>query len=264
MEANYIPLAQVVKFYSGLIGLNGKDSIVISDKPFDYSPEKYGKLIPSGRYLQRYKVTFTGEYIRRDKRLYKSGFDEKKYLSPKIFLNQTGDSFKACFDDQGYFCLNNMHIGYPVSQIYDLRFVNAILCSKLMNFYYHAISLEFGRAMAQIDIETIDQLPLPKVNNNRGDLALTTPKFDYQIKNLYQEWQLSQSSPIMGQIIVNLKIDDYHNFLTFLVQEIINLLSQQSSLDNETKLSALDHIVDSLINNMYSLSEEEINYIEVV
>ncbi len=142
------PLANVVKFYSGLIGLRGKDSIVISEKPSDFVENKYGKLIPSGRYLQRYKVTFNGEYIRRDKKLYKSGYDEKKYLSPKIFLNQTGDSLKACYDNEGYFCLNNMHIGYSVDPIYDLRFVNAILCSKLMNFYYHAISLEFGRAMA--------------------------------------------------------------------------------------------------------------------
>lgn len=80
-----------------------------------------------------------------------------------------------------------MHIGYLVDPIYDLRYVNAILCSKLMNFYHHAISLEFDRAMAQIDIETLDQLPLPKVFAKRNTSNNENLEFSIYINDLLQD-----------------------------------------------------------------------------
>ncbi|MCK4315195.1 MAG: Eco57I restriction-modification methylase domain-containing protein, partial [Anaerolineae bacterium] len=163
MESGAELLSNVVKFYSGLIGKAGKASIVVKGQPSDYSPDRYGRLIESGANLDRYSLVFADHYIRREKRLYKSGYDVQKYLNPKMFLNQTGDSLKACFDAEGYFCLNNMHIGYPVTDRYDLRYINALLCSRLLGFYYHSISLESGRAMAQTDIETIDRLPIRRI-----------------------------------------------------------------------------------------------------
>lgn len=262
METNSIPLANVVKFYSGLIGLRGKDSIVISEKPSDFVENKYGKLIPSGRYLQRYKVTYNGEYIRRDKKLYKSGYDENKYLSPKIFLNQTGDSLKACYDNEGYFCLNNMHIGYSVDPIYDLRFVNAILCSKLMNFYYHAISLEFGRAMAQIDIETLDQLPLPKVFTKQNKSNNEKIDFSIYINDLLQDQQSEQIESIIDRLLASIGNENYHDFLSFIVQELLIIARQNPSKFDEVKFSVLDHVIDMVVYRLYALSNDEVQFIE--
>jgi len=262
MEKCSVPMANVVKFYSGLIGKDGKESIVIRKLPTDYSPVLYGKLISSGKYLRRYNLQFIGEYILRDKKLYKSGFDEKKYLSPKLFLNQTGDSFKACYDAEGYFCLNNMHIGYPVSAIYDLRFINSILCSRLMNYYYHTISLEMGRAMAQIDIETIDQLPLP--NNKTLQKNAVTSGLTNSLNIQYEEYIKDPNKENLTDISENMLEMDPHNSLVFLVNKMIEL--NETEIYDQTGDTihkfAIDNLIDKIVYRLYDLNEEEILFIE--
>lgn len=97
-----------------------------------------------------------------------------------------------------------MHIGYLVDPIYDLRYVNAILCSKLMSFYYHAISLEFDRAMAQIDIETLDQLPLPKVFAKRNKSNNENLEFSIYINDLLQDQQSEEIASTIDRLLASI------------------------------------------------------------
>lgn len=220
-------LSTIVKFYSGLIGKAGKDSIVISGKPLDYTPSKYAKLIQSGSLLKRYHLSYENFYIKLDKNLYKSGYDTEKYRNPKIFLNQTGDSLKPCYDNEGYFCLNNMHIGYLVSKNYNLLYVTAILAGKLMHFYYQVISQEKGRMLAQTDIETIDTLPIRRI-------SFTTPD-DERTKlvsagiALYEAGKMDE---LLGFVAERLaaepeQSDVVHDLLAHLAQQMIDLNQQR-------------------------------------
>jgi hypothetical protein len=234
MESGSRPLSKTVKFYSGLIGKAGKASIVIDTRPADYSPERCGRLISSGRYLGRYSLEFSGQYVRRERDLYKSGYDEDKYSSPKLFLNQTGDSLKVCYDDQGFFCLNNMHIGYPVAFDYDLRFVNAILCSRLMNFYYHTISLELGRAMAQIDIETVDRLPIPRVVP--GSQIGKPPTLSESALELYYQYLSDPRHEHLALACQVMSEPFAHDSLVYLTQRMIDLNKEHQRLEREADL----------------------------
>lgn len=114
-----------------------------------------------------------------------------------------------------------MHIGYLVDPIYDLRYVNAILCSKLMNFYHHAISLEFDRAMAQIDIETLDQLPLPKVFAKRNTSNNENLEFSIYINDLLQDQQSEQIASTIDRLLASIGNENYDDFLSFIVQELL-------------------------------------------
>jgi len=160
MEDSGEIVGDYVRFYSGLIGKKGRDSIVIKGKPSDYSPELFGKLIESGKRLDKHCLTFTHHYMKHQPDLYKSGYDIDKYVQPKIFLNQTGFILKACFDNRGFFCLNNLHIGYSINNSVDLRFYSVLLNSVIMNYYYRVMSMEQGRALAQTDIDFLHRLPL--------------------------------------------------------------------------------------------------------
>ncbi|MFC1557690.1 TaqI-like C-terminal specificity domain-containing protein, partial [candidate division KSB1 bacterium] len=160
MEASGEILGSHVRFYSGLISKNGQRSIVFKEKPEDYSPERYAPVIESGKSLGQHSLLFRNRYVPLDQSVYKSGFDAGKYSNPKIFLNQTGYKLKAFFDTNGYFCLNNLHIGYPVHEKADLRFFTVLLNSRLMSFYYRIMSMEQGRVLAQTDIDFLEQLPV--------------------------------------------------------------------------------------------------------
>ena len=142
-------LKNYLRFYSGLIGKNGRKSILIKGFPEKYGsvqkisnypePSGFSGVIESGKNLGKYRITFNNCYIEHKPGLYKSGYDVNKYLNPKLFLNQTGCTLKACYDDQGFFCLNNLHIAFPVKENIDLHFYAALLNSRVLNFYYGVI-----------------------------------------------------------------------------------------------------------------------------
>ena len=161
-------LGNHIRFYSGLIGKKGKQSIVITHGFNNHSMENCGKLIESGKNLSPNSVTFTGCHIVHQRGIYKSGYDVEKYENPKLFVNQTGYDLKACYDDRGFYCLNNLHIAYPVHDHTDLRFYAALLNSRILNFYYKIMSMEHGRALAQTDIDFLLQLPHGKNDKYQG------------------------------------------------------------------------------------------------
>jgi type I restriction-modification system DNA methylase subunit len=156
-----IPMSAVVKFYSGLIGKAGQASIVFEETQARATGLRVSKLIESGSFLQPFAFQWSGKYIVHSPSLYKSGYTPAYYENPKLFLNQTGDHPKACVDEQGFYCLNNMHVGYPLMGLESLYFVAGVLNSKFGNAFYRFLSMESGRAMAQLDIDVLDLFPLP-------------------------------------------------------------------------------------------------------
>ena len=152
-------LGNYVTFYSGLIGKKGRDSIIVKSRPKNYCPTCCGMLIESGRNLGRNRLVYTGCYIQHNPALYKSGYDIVKYRQPKLFINQTGYTLKACYDERGFFCLNNLHIAVPARQGVNIKFYAALLNSSILNYYYRVMSMEHGRALAQTDIDFLCRLP---------------------------------------------------------------------------------------------------------
>ena len=162
LQMNSKPLSNFMNFASGLIGKNGKDQIISNENK---GPNWHPGLI-SGSEIEKYVINYKGNYILFDNKILKSGFKDAKYFEPKILLRQTGDSLIAAFDDQNLLCLNNLHVGNLKSKKYDIKYILALLNSTLLNYYYHLISLEVGRVMAQIDIETLEELPIKECPDN--------------------------------------------------------------------------------------------------
>ena len=155
-------LKDMIKISSGLISKTGQKDIISESK-------KKGKWLPgiiSGSEIKKYVTISDGRYILYDDSQIKSGFKNVNYFDEKIFIRQTGDSLVCSFDNKGLLALNNVHIGNAL-QGTSLKYIVAILNSHLMNFYYQTVSLEKGRAMAQIDIETVEGLPVKSVGLDR-------------------------------------------------------------------------------------------------
>lgn len=115
----------------------------------------------SGAQVTPFAVQWRGDFLKIDAdELYAGGWNPDVIGHPKILIRQTGDSLIAAIDVQGYYHLNNIHALSPLSGEVSLPYLCALLNSRLMNRYYHLISLEQGRTMAQTDIETIGRLPV--------------------------------------------------------------------------------------------------------
>jgi len=171
--------------YSGCIPKFGKDSLISENKlsEFILTDLKLNKIIfkdsnakncwkdviTSGGDFSRYSNLSNKKfiYINKNKNILqkigKSGFDFSKYEPPKLFVRQTADCIISTIDLTGCYCFNNIHLIFPKDEIIDIKYLLAILNSKLMNFYYKKTTLEDGRIMAQIDLDVLEILPIKNI-----------------------------------------------------------------------------------------------------
>jgi len=177
-------VGDIVELYSGCIAWFGQASIVsetpraehvIRDRADEVvvtdeaAESRWRPLVSSGREIEPYGPAVADKYIyvhadpavRR--RYIKSGHDLARYTPPKLLMRQTGDAPVVAWEDEGAFCLNNLHVVDPREGVgpAQLRALLGLLNSTPMRVFYQAVTMERGRALAQTDIETIERLPVP-------------------------------------------------------------------------------------------------------
>ncbi len=156
-EKDAIYLKEIVSIHTGVRSKIGQKNIIDKEK----KGETWNKGLISGSEIGKYRLKWDGYFINIEPSiLWSGGWDPEVVLKDKLIMRQTGDSIYATFDAEKYYHLNNCHSISLRNPSYNLKYILAILNSKLMNHYYHLISLELGRAMAQTDIETIELLPI--------------------------------------------------------------------------------------------------------
>lgn len=152
-------LGEHFRSYSGLIAREGQRSLLRSANPDAAGP--WGRLLRSGREIDRYRLQWEGEEVCLDPALIKSGGELGYYRQPKILLRQTSDSLRAVCDDQGFYCLNNIHLLIPRSQDTPLRGLLGLINSGTVDRFYRAMTMETGRLYPQVDLDLLDSLPIP-------------------------------------------------------------------------------------------------------
>lgn len=162
VESGSEPLKSVARITTGVRSRSGQKNIIATQP----RGPKWKKGIISGSQVTPYRVEWKGHYLYIDRDLlFAGGWDPSIVERPKIMIRQTGDSIIAAIDCDHLYHLNNVHSLSPRNPDVSLPYLCAILNSRLMNRYYHLISLEYGRAMAQTDIETLELLPLREADS---------------------------------------------------------------------------------------------------
>jgi len=157
IESNSIFLSE---FYTGRTGIRSKigQKNILSKEKIN---RKYLPVLTSSSQVKKFKIIYDNDYVHLEPKLLNSGGWEYDIINnPKIIIPQTGDKITAAIDRNCYYHLNNIHSFAPHKKGLELQYVCAILNSNLINWFYKKISLEEGRAMAQIDIETAEKLPI--------------------------------------------------------------------------------------------------------
>lgn len=173
IELNNEPLKAFASGHTGIRSLTRQNEIISLEKTGD----NWHKGLISGSQVNRYEITYNGHLLHiHPDLLYKGGWKESIVKQRKILIRQTGDSIIAGIDVHGYYHLNNIHSFVLTSNAITLDYLLLILNSRLMAFYYHATSMEYGRPMAQTDIETLELLPIrinDEINCQAPGLVLT-------------------------------------------------------------------------------------------
>lgn len=209
IEQNGQPLRHYCTGHTGVRSLTRQNEII---SQCQNGPEWKPGLV-SGRQIQRYAITYEGHWLQiHPDKLYKGGWCREIIEQRKILVRQTGFTLTAAIDEAGYYHLNNIHCFILCNQKVTLDYLLLLLNSRLMAFYYHAVTMEYGRAMAQTDIETLELLPV----------RLSTD-IDRQAPELVKSMTYLQRQKLAGDSTADRKIealDEYFNQLVYRVYGI--------------------------------------------
>ncbi|HEY9776005.1 MAG TPA: N-6 DNA methylase [Planktothrix sp.] len=151
--------------HTGMRSKSGQKEIV-SDKR---QGSTWRRGIKSGAQVLPYRTVLDRTWLNVDATLlFSGGFDEDVVGNPKVLMRQTGDRLIAAVDLDGLFHLNNVHSfssaklpADPERVEVDLHFIVGVVNSNLWLYLYQNSTRERSRPLAQIDIETVEGMPIP-------------------------------------------------------------------------------------------------------
>lgn len=131
--------------------------------------EQWKPLLVGGN-IDKYKVTAKNiQYIKYGVNLmYPS--NQEKMEAPKILLRQTSDIIRAALDEEKYYVQNSVFI--ITSNTINLKYLLAILNSKLINFCYVYKNPQIGKIFPEIKPSVIKELPIKNVHNEISHLLI--------------------------------------------------------------------------------------------
>ena len=176
IRADSRTLGEVAIFYNGIKTGNNKKYLSGSRKSPNYYP------VIRGRDVHRYQIIFGNTYVLFDKKLLWSNTNQTNLLKePKIVIRQTGDSLIAALDTRPYMSMDTTHLIFDC--IYDIKYILAIINSKLMNWYYQSVVSESNRTFAEVKIVNLKKLPIKKSSTPAPIIELVGKVLDAKAKN---------------------------------------------------------------------------------
>jgi adenine-specific DNA-methyltransferase len=159
----YPRLADYARGHTGIRARKGQESIIANSR----MTEAHRRGLTSGASVHQHYVKWDGKWLHVEPSLlFAGGFDRKVIERPKILMRQTADRIIAAVDEDGLYHLNNIHSFSPISDgppdwIY---FLCGVMNSSLWLHLYQLRSRERKRALAQIDIEMIESMPIAEAD----------------------------------------------------------------------------------------------------
>jgi len=222
------PLNDFVNFYYGL--KTGDDNKFIS---FNVIDEESKKLLRR-RDFQRYYTNFKSEYVwyrpdlmKRHRSTARPG-NKIRFENPKIMVMDISKSFIAQYDEDNYYVKDALLLHNKPNLQYNLKYILALLNSKLMTFLYsnsiYVLSVA-KNAILRMPIVIID-FSNPSARQIHDTLVALVDKM-LETQKLYHAAKLERDKKLYRQ-----------------------------------KIDIIDNKIDKMVYELYGLSEEEIRIIK--
>ncbi len=237
------PLLRICNIYNGVKpfergkGDPPQTSEITKEKPYvqeGAAPASSWSPLLRGSLIHRYENRWNGNYWISYGPWLAAPRDPLIFDAPlKIVVRQTGDSIIATLVESGYVARNNMHILLPKNENYDLNYVLGIMNSRATDFAYAFMNPEKGEALAEIKKYHVAQLPIHTIDFSDPEDAARHEKM----------------VGLVGRML------ELHEKLT------------EAKIERERtvighQISATDRQIDSLVYELYGLTDEEIQIVE--
>jgi type I restriction-modification system DNA methylase subunit len=147
------------------IALKGDRSLSLSSA----NPNGNYYKVLDGRNIGRYSTQWDGVYL--DYKLARIHSCKRKDIfesSEKLFFRRVSETLIFAYDDKQYFALNTLVVvNLKSSASLSLKYLLALLNSRLMNYLYRGRFKSTKRVFSEIQANTVKQLPVPVVDARR-------------------------------------------------------------------------------------------------
>jgi hypothetical protein len=137
---------------------------IVKNRTFDsvYKIDNTYRKLLRGSDIQQYKINWDGKrWIKYGEWLAEPRYTANFDANEKIVVRQTGDTLIAALDNEQFVCMNNLHvISNHIDSNHNLKYLLALLNSKLLDFYHSLLNPEKGEALAEVKKENIARLPI--------------------------------------------------------------------------------------------------------
>jgi len=164
MEENKksILLSSIVKSTSGF---GGKASKIAETKESKEQLKVY-----KGEDIGRYQIKGCHYFEFKDENITGRTRDEEKLSFPeKVLLRKTGRSIIATYDDSGVFPEQSLYFLYEPKQEYDLKYILALMNSRLFSFYYTTRLVTNLESMPQLKNHHLEKFPILELEKEKQE-----------------------------------------------------------------------------------------------
>lgn len=167
---------------------DSKDGIIqgkVEDELFLKSEnDEHSKPLLFGENVTRFQISFGPNWVNyRPEKMMKLELERrgpgvrpglwmrapKIFNRPKILTRQTADQIIAAFDDSNFYYANTLHGTSITDPSYRPEYVLAVMNSRITTWFYRSNTDEEGKVFAQIKIELLRKLPVPKASQREQE-----------------------------------------------------------------------------------------------
>ena len=215
-HCSVVPLSHICNIHVGMMIRN--KSRVLQSSP------KYKTKIVTSKDLTRYSIIQRKYFDMNTIDVFGGTKDTTKHLeAPKLLVRKTGNVILCTLDDEGTFAEQSVYLVLLRDNRYDIRFLNGLLNSTLITFYFQNELITNPESYPYIQHYDLENIPIIDVNNDTQKPFVA----------------------IVDQIITIIKDADY-----------------LSNSAKQARVKELEYQIDQMVYKLYGLTPEEIEIVE--
>ncbi|MFA5210992.1 MAG: TaqI-like C-terminal specificity domain-containing protein [Patescibacteria group bacterium] len=152
-------LSDIIEVQQGIIYSGQKKEDVFANEKVD---ENYKRVL-DGRDIKKYLIEYDkkkeNRYIKYTKKLHRPREERLFLAKEKIIFPRRSNSFVCTIDNDQFYLLNTAYICLQKNQKFSLKYLLAVLNSKVINFLYTKTYVGW-----QITMPAINNLPIPSIS----------------------------------------------------------------------------------------------------
>jgi type I restriction-modification system DNA methylase subunit len=160
IEKDTRPLGEIATIHAGGIATGKNKKEMIENHPKN---SKYKKML-EGKDIKPYYPEFANRYILYEKKLLYRARDESIFLSPEKLITQRISGgltpLVISYDNQQFYTFNSTNTILLKDKSYPLKYILALLNSKLINWYYVNKFTNKSELTVNISKTFLEQLPI--------------------------------------------------------------------------------------------------------